>query len=151
MLSLLLILCLPASFCSVNLLLFLSVVSLVGMVSPLTATSTLFPLGFYSSLFWLCPCLYPDCWGLWFCIPGRCVPCPLLGPTPLILCLSSFPLSMSHLFCWSWLLGLLQISGLRILCVRYSGQKSVAEVTSIWTAVQGSRTRQNWKGCLGPV
>ncbi|XP_025124987.3 ly6/PLAUR domain-containing protein 4 isoform X2 [Bubalus kerabau] len=40
------------------------------MVSPLTATSTLFPLGFYSSLFWLCPCLYPDCWGLWFCIPG---------------------------------------------------------------------------------
>ncbi|XP_059732908.1 ly6/PLAUR domain-containing protein 4 isoform X4 [Bos taurus] len=53
---------------------------------------------------------------------------------------------MSHLFCWSWLLGLLQISGLRILCVRYSGQKSVAEVTSIWTAVQGSSTRQNWKG-----
>ncbi|XP_059732907.1 ly6/PLAUR domain-containing protein 4 isoform X3 [Bos taurus] len=90
--------------------------------------------------------LYSDCWGLWFCIPGRCVPCPLLGQTPLILCLPSFPLSMSHLFCWSWLLGLLQISGLRILCVRYSGQKSVAEVTSIWTAVQGSSTRQNWKG-----
>ncbi|XP_061244457.1 ly6/PLAUR domain-containing protein 4 isoform X2 [Bos javanicus] len=39
-----------------------------------------------------------------------------------------------------------QISGLCILCVRYSGQKSVAEVTSIWTAVQGSSTRQNWKG-----
>lgn len=34
----------------------------------------------------------------------------------LILCQPSFPLPVSHLFCWSWPLSLPQISGLRILC-----------------------------------
>lgn len=144
--SLLVLLCLPAKFHSISLHLFPCIISLWPPLHPffffLEDFIPLFPVVSLLVLKLSGPVVLHS--GLVYAIsdwPNRCVWSSVSLHFP-FLC-PIFSEGLSPFVCHRFL-------GYRA-CVRHSRQKRVAEVASSWTSLQGSGTRQSWKGYLEPI